>query len=167
MPAKKYVSVTAGELTETAATVASAGAADDGKIVALDASGRLDNSVMPVGVGPDTKTILTSEALVAGDWVNIHDATGARARKADASNGREAHGFVLSAFGSGAAATVYFEGTNTGLSGLTPGAKIYLGTAGAGTATPPTTATHISQRIGTALSATEVSFEPQRPITLA
>lgn len=167
MPAKKYIALVSGELAEVAATVASAGAGDDGKLVALDAAGRLDASTMPIGIGADTKTITTSEALVAGDLVNIHDATGARARKADASNGREAHGFVLSAFGSGASALVYFEASITGLTGLTPGAKLYLGTSGAMTPTPPTTATHISQRVGTAISATEASFEPQRPITLA
>lgn len=167
MPAQKFVALVSGELAEVAATVASAGAGDDGKLVARDASGRIDASNMPVGIGADTKTITTSEALTAGDLVNIHDATGARARKADSSNAREVHGFVLSSFGSGASALVYFEGTITGLTGLTPGARMYLGTAGAATATAPSTATHISQRVGTATSATEVSFEPQRAVTLA
>lgn len=53
---------------------------------ALDASGRLDSSVMPVGIGADTATIQTSEALASGDYVNIHDdvAGAFRVRKADA-----------------------------------------------------------------------------------
>ena len=86
------------------ATVTSAGAGDADKITALDASGRLDSSVMPVGIGADTATIQTSEALASGDYINIHDVAGAfRVRKADATTaGKEAHGFVLAAVGSGA-----------------------------------------------------------------
>jgi hypothetical protein len=166
MPAKKYVALSSGEFAEIAGTVASTGSADDGKLVSLDSSGRIDPSMMPVGVSADTKTLTASEALVAGNLVNIELTTG-QVRKADASNGREADGFVIASFASAAAATVYFEGTVTGLSGLTPGAKLYLGTAGGVTATPPTTAGHISQRVGKATSATEVTFEPQRTVTLA
>lgn len=163
----KYVSLVNGELAEVSGTQTSTGAGDAGKIPQLDASGRLDSTMLPVGVGADTRVITTSEILAAGDLVNIHSATGTKVRKADASNGREAHGFVIAGFGSAAAATVYFEGTISGLTGLTEGAKVYLGTTGQITATPPTTAGHISQRVGVALSATEVSFEPQRTITLA
>lgn len=49
----------------------SAGAGDAGKVVALDGSGRIDNTMMPVGIGADTATITASEALSAGDFVNI------------------------------------------------------------------------------------------------
>ena len=66
MPAKKFLRLVAGVFTEVAATVTSAGAGNDGDLVALDSSGRLDNSVMPVGIGVDTKTIAASEALAAG-----------------------------------------------------------------------------------------------------
>ena len=71
MPAKKFLRLVAGVFTEVAATVTSAGAGNDGDLVALDSSGRLDNSVMPVGIGVDTKTIAASEALASGDWVNV------------------------------------------------------------------------------------------------
>lgn len=143
------------------ATVTSAGAGDAAKIPALDASGRLDTSVMPVGIGADTATIQTSEALASGDYVNIHDVAGAfRVRKADATTtGKEAHGFVLAAVGSGANATVYFEGTNTAVTGMTPG-DVYLSTtAGQGSATIPSAAGNIVQRVGVATSATAVNFE--------
>jgi hypothetical protein len=160
----KYVALVSGELQEVTGTAASAGAGDSGKIVQLDASGRIDPSAMPVGVGADTKSITATEALSAGDLVNIHSAG---VRKADASTAREAHGFVLAAVANAAQALVYFEGTVTGLTGLTVGAPMFLGTAGVATATAPTTATHISQRVGVATSATEVSFEPQRKVTLA
>lgn len=167
--ADKYIELNGGALQEKEAITSSAGAGDTGKIPALDGAGRLDTSMMPVGIGADTATIEASETLAAGDMVNIHDATGRRVRKADASNGREIHGFVLSAVTSGQNGTVYFEGTITGLSGLTIGAKYFLSasTAGEIVATAPSGSGELVQRAGTAISATELSFEPADPITLA
>jgi hypothetical protein len=145
----------------------SAGAGDAGKIVALDSSGRIDSTMMPVGVGADTATITTSEALSAGDWVNVWNSTGAKVRKADATTaGKEAHGFVLVGVGSSASATVYFEGTNTAVTGQTPGPVFLSTTAGAGTTTAPSGAGNVVQRIGFATSATSVNFQSQTPITL-
>lgn len=146
----------------------SAGAADSGKVVALDASGRIDNTMMPVGIGADTATITTSEALAAGDFVNVWNSTGAKVRKADATTaGKEAHGFVLAAFGSGVAATVYFEGTNTAVSGLTPGPQFLSITAGTAQAAAPTASGNVVQRLGVATSATSLNFEGLQPIVLA
>lgn len=168
MPAKKYLSNNAGTLTEVAANQTSAGAADGGKLVALDDNGRLDNSMMPVGIGADTAAVTASEALAAGDWVNIWNSTGAKARKADATTaGKECHGFVLAAVANGAVATVYFEGTNNQVTGQTPG-TVFLGTtAGAGQAAAPTAAGQVVQRLGVAVSTTAVNFEPQQHIVLA
>lgn len=172
--ADKYVSVsTAGLLTEKEAKVISVGAGDAGKILALDASGRVDNSVMPVGIGADTKSIVASENLAAGDLVNVFNDTGTpKARKADASGanaGKSANGFVLSAFNSAETALVYFEGTITGLSGLTAGTPMFLSgaTAGLATATAPTASGHCVQRIGVAINDTEISFEPGDPVVRA
>lgn len=148
---------------------ASAGAGSSGKLPALDASGKLDSTFMPTGIGADTASITTSEALAAGDFVNIWNSTGAKARKADAStSGKEAHGFVLSSVSSGASATVYFEGTNTAVSGQTPGVVfLSASTAGAATGTAPSTAGQVVQRIGFATSATSINFQCQEPILLA
>jgi len=170
MAGNKFLKLSSGQLAEELSLQSSVGAGDAGKIVALDAAGRIDNSMMPIGIGADTKSIASSENLAAGDLVNIYDNGGTiNCRKADASNGRRAHGFVLASVTSPANATVYFEGTITGLTGLTPGATLYLSgaTAGAVTATAPSTPAHIVQEIGAAASATEVTFEPQQPITLA
>lgn len=168
MPAKKYIALTAGELTEVAASVASTGAADDGKLVALDATGRIDSTMMPTGIGADTKTGNASEALTAGRLVNFHDVAGVtNVRHADASNGREAHGYVAAGFALNAVATVFKDGTISGLTGLVAGTSMFLGTAGASTVTPPTTAGHISQRVGVALDATSMDFEASRKVTLA
>ncbi len=49
MPAKKYVEVdtTTGLPKERSATVVSAGVGNDGDLVALNSSGKLDTSVLP------------------------------------------------------------------------------------------------------------------------
>lgn len=167
--AHKYLYNNAGVVTERELITTSAGAGDSGKGIALDGSGKLDQTFMPVGVGPDTQTIQASENLAAGDFVNIHNSGGARVRKADASNGRVAHGFVLSAITSGASGAVYLEGSNTGLSGLTPGDRLYLSGSSAGTATStaPSTSGHYVQPLGVAVSATAMAFEAEDYIVLA
>lgn len=169
--ANKVVKMNGSGIIDTAiinSTIVSAGAGDSAKHTRLDATGKLDVTVLPVGVGPDTKSLTTSEALAAGDFVNIHNSTGAKARKADATTaGKEAHGFVLSAFGLGVSALVYMEGTNTAVTGATPGPVFLNTTAGGYTATSPSASGNISQKIGVALSATEISFEPQPHIILA
>ena len=150
------------------ATVTSAGAGDAAKIAQLDGSGRLDTSVMPVGIGADTATITASETLASGDFVNIHNSSGAKARKADATTaGKEAHGFVLVGVASAASATVYFEGTNTAVTGQTPGPVFLQTTAGTAGATVPSTAGNIVQKLGIATSATTINFERGEQIVLA
>lgn len=196
MAVRKYLKNNAGTLTEEAAVNSSAGAGDEGKIPALnasgvlaasivnsvgtsagagdsgklpslDGSGRLDNSFMPVGIGADTAAIATSETLAAGDFVNIWDSTGAKVRKADATTaGKEAHGFVLSAFTHPTTATVYFEGTNTAVSGKTPGVQFLQTTAGTSGSTAPSSSGNVVQKLGVAVSATAINFEPQQPIVL-
>lgn len=171
MAGNKYVSNNAGVLTEVAASQVSAGAGDAGKIPALDSTGKLDASMMPVGVAAATVVITASEALSAGDFVNVWNSAGNfRVRKADGSaSGKEAHGFVLAAVSNGASATVYFPGEeNTQVAGATPG-PVYLSdtTAGGFTSTAPTTSGHVVQRLGVAVAATEIIFEPLAHIVLA
>lgn len=146
----------------------SAGAGDSGKVVALDGSGRIDSSMMPVGIGADTATITASEALAAGDFVNVWNSTGAKVRKADATTaGKEAHGFVLAAVANGAPASVYFEGSNTAVTGLTPGPQFLSTTAGTAASAAPTGSGNVVQRLGVATSATSLNFEAAQPIVLA
>lgn len=170
--ADKYIKQVAGALSETEGQVTSAGAGDAGKIPALDAGGKLDSTLMPSGTGLDTIAVAVEDAagLAAGDLVNIFDNAGTpKVRRADASNGRTAHGYVITAYADAASATVYKEGTNNQLSGMTAGAVQYLSgtTPGARTPTAPTTAGHIVQRVGVAYSATDMDWEPALPITLA
>jgi len=169
--ANKYLKNNAGVLTEEEAIQTSAGAGDAGKIPALDSAGRLDSTVMPVGIGADTASVATSENLAAGDIVDIYDVTGTpTARKADGSTaGKYATGFVLVATTSPGNALVYFEGQNNQLTGLTPGARMYLSatTPGAVTAAAPTGVGQVVQYVGRAISATAIAFEPAQPIVLA
>ena len=169
MAAKKFLRLVNGVLTEIFGVQTSAGAANSGDLVSLDDTGRIDNSMMPVGIGADTATITASEALAAGNWVNVwNDAGVAKVRRADATTaGKEAHGFVLSAVASGNPATVYFEGTNTQVTGQTPGPVYLQTTAGAGGATIPSASGNVVQQIGVAVSATAVNFERGAPVTLA
>lgn len=162
----KYLGInnTTGDLDEIASSNVSTGATDAGKIPELDASGRLSSTMMPIGIVPDVKIFTALEALSAGDFVEI-TATGVR--KADRSNGRKADGFVIAAVASAASATVYRDTTNTGVSGLTVGARYYLGLAGAITATVTTTSGQLHQYLGIALAATELDVEIDRPITRA
>ena len=169
--ANKIVKMTAGGIVAPAvlnATASSAGAGDAAKIVQLDGAGRIDSTMLPVGVGADVATIAAGENLAAGDFVNVYNDSGAKVRKADATtSGKEAHGFVLGAVTAGNNATVYFEGTNTGVTGLTPGVVFLSATAGVATGTAPSSSGNVVQRLGVAVSATAINFEPHPPVVLA
>lgn len=116
MAAPRYQTLVTGVKRLIAAITTSAGAADAEKIVATNTTGRLDDSIMnaaetgasivvkskadgtldpslmPTGIGADTASIVASEALAAGDFVNVWSDVGvAKVRKADAAaeeNGR-------------------------------------------------------------------------------
>ena len=161
MAAKKLLRLVNGKLQEVLGIVVSSGAPNDGDIPALGTDGKLDVSVLPTGVGPDVAVLEASENIGAGEYVNIFDDTGTpKIRKADNSNGRDAHGFLKTAVTTGNNGTVYFEGPNDNLTGLTIGARYYLGTAGAATATPPVApAASISQFLGIAVNATTINTD--------
>lgn len=167
--ADKYIYNNSGTLTEKEATVISNGATDAGEIPALDNTGRLDVSVMPVGIGPDVFQIVSSENLAAGDFINVYNDSGtAKVRKADATTaGKQCHGYVLEAVDSGDPATVYFEGSNTQISGATPGPVFLSTSAGGFSSSAPSSAGNVVQRLGVAVSATEINFEKTLHYVLA
>ena len=172
--ADKYLFANGGVATEREALVASAGAGSAGKIIALDGTGRLDNSVLPVGIGADTASITASEALAAADFVNVWNNAGVvRVRKADASTaGKEAHGFVLASVLSAAVATVYFEGSNTQAAGTLTGGVVYLSAAtpGQATNTAPVASGNVQQVVGFCVASgtpNTVNFQSRNPIVLA
>lgn len=170
MAGNKYISMVAGLFTEVAAVDTSAGAGDAGKIIALDSGGKLPASMTPAGLGADTAVIVASEALAAGDLVNIHISSGAKVRKADASTtGKEAHGYVLASVLNAGNATVYFEGLDNTQTGLTAGAVQFLSatTPGKATSTAPTGTGQVVQRVGFSYSTTEFNFQCGDPVLLA
>lgn len=195
MAAPRFLNLVSGRVRQFVALITSTGAADGEKLVATDTNGKLhdsvmgaavsgnsvvvktkadgtiDESILPTGIGADVKNLPASEALVAGDLVNVWDDAGtAKLRKADASvEGKEAHGFIKAGVATGATASMYMEGRIVGLSGLTPGARMFLSAsaAGAATPTPPSAATNVVQCIGVAVSSSEIDFEKAEPITVA
>lgn len=146
-----------GTQPEYIAPTVSAGASSAGEIPALDASGKLDVTMMPDGVGADIKSFTTAEAISAGDYIYI-TAAGELAKADATSIVKKAIGFAIEAAASGAACKIQFDDTNSNLSGLTPGAVYYLSdsTAGSLTTTAPTAAGSIVQQVGVALSATQL-----------
>lgn len=156
----KPLHLTDGIPTEVPAVSSSAGAADAGKLPELDGGGKLDPSMIP---GSSGRSMVASETIAAGDLVNVWaDADTSKVRKADASDpGKRAHGFAPAGITSGASGVVTLrEGELTGLSGLTIGAQYYLSdtTPGGISNIGPVTVSNIVQRVGVALSATELSF---------
>ena len=162
--ADKYLRLgTTGFPTEQEATVVSTGASDAGKIIALASNGKLDPSVVPTGFGTPTYTGNAGENLAAGDYVYINASGNVLKADASAANASKAAvGFVLVAVSNGNPATVYLEGNNDAHTGLTVGAAYFLSatTPGAPTTTIPTTAGHVVQYLGRAVSSTTIAFDP-------
>lgn len=169
MPAKKFLALVVGRMKQITAVVTSTGASNDGDLVALDAAGKLDASVMPAGIGANTVAALASETLATNDLINLYNNAGViNARKADGTaEGKEVHGFVKANFAPATSATIFTSGnTITGLTGLTPGARQYMATvAGTRTEVAPNATGNVSQMIGIAAGATSIVFEPEEPIT--
>lgn len=169
--AQGFIAVVSGKLKQVFGITSSSGASDAGKIPALDAGGKLDNSFLPTGIGANTVSATASEGLSAGDFVNLFDNTGVLGvRKADNSNGRVAHGYVKAPVASAATATVYrLNTTNDAKSGMTAGAEHWLGTAGATITTPLNETTDtgkVMQYLGIAKSGTELVTVEEPPVTL-
>ena len=171
MPGERFMQYDrANAIPKEVEATQSGGSAQADKIPSLDSDGRLDSTMMPAGFGLDTLVIEATEALSAGDAVNIYPTGGnLRCRKADASAlATEAHGFVKSAVNSGDDATIFLRGLNSDVSGLNIGHDAFLSeTAGDVTNTAPTTSGAIVQKLGYSISATSMEFVPEQPIQLA
>lgn len=156
-----------GAQSEYSGKASSAGSGDAGEFPVLDGSGKLDVTFMPNGVGADTVTLVAGEALAAGDFVYVLAA--GTVMKADATTfAKRAMGYVIASVLNGGNATVYFDESNTGLSGLTPGSTYYLSaTPGVATLTAPTTSGQYVQELGIATSATSLHINIKVPILRA
>lgn len=144
----------------------------DGTLFFIDASkliGQLDGSIItPGSLTTDkvkTTTVTASEAMTAGDIVNVWNDNGLfKARKASASLKYVAHGFLLASVTSGAQAMVYHVGVNNLQVGLAPGTQWLSTIAGKVTGRPPSSVGSVVQRIGFAPNNSTLNFEPMTPI---
>lgn len=175
--ANKYLAIAANGVAyqEIEFTQTSTGVGDAGEGVALNSQGVLDDTLFPPGIGADIISLIASEALSAGDLINIWlNSSTPSVRKADASAanaGKTVDGFVKSSVASGATAQVYVSRgiLVTGLTGLTAGSTYFLSgsTPGGVTATRPTTSGHTVQIVGKAYSSSALYLDPQPPVILA
>ena len=120
------------------------------------------DTVEGAGGGAASVAIQASEALAAGDFVEIYSSSGAKCRKADAQTPREAKGYVLAAALQGADAQVFFlGGVNDKLSGLVPGEDYYLSlTPGGVSSVAPSGTGQALQSLGVAVSPTSLLTIP-------
>src|ERR1700740_1938525 len=92
--------------------------------------------------------ITAGEAISAGQFVNIYASSGAKARKANATdNTKPVDGYALASISNGASGSVMCPGQVIGgLTGLTAGSDYYLDTTGGAiTTTAPSTAGNLAQ----------------------
>lgn len=110
--------------------------------------------------GSGFPSLLASETLTAGDFVNIFSGGVRRASNDDLT--RQAHGFVTESRVATNPVVVFYSGLNTNITGLTAGARYFLGTAGGEVTTPVTATGRLSQEVGVAISSTAllVNFGP-------
>ena len=138
-----------------------------GKIVQLPAG----DTVEGAGEGSAASfSVTASEALLAGDFVEIFASSGAKCRKASSGAGtlRKAEGYVLAAVASGAVAQVFpLGGVNSQLTGLVAGESHFLTAAGRAASAAPTGSGQAVQDLGVALSATDLLTTPGMFIQLA
>lgn len=107
-------------------------------------------------------TLTAGENLSGGNMLWF---SGTEIFKADASAGRPAFAFTITAVTIGNPVNCVFGGLSSGLSGLTPGSSYFLSTIAGGFTTIAPSGGNIVQRVGTAVSATSLAVEIGQPLT--
>jgi len=164
-----FLTLINGEFNVASGIQSTAGVSDAGQMLVTNDYGQLDSTFIS-----DTKQILTSNNLEAGDFINVWNNSGiATVRLACAiSKTTQAHGFVLESYITGDIATVYFSGSNSSIVSATPG-NVYLSlTPGKFSSTiinPNDIANsgNIIQKLGIATSSTNINFMLDRLIGIA
>lgn len=164
MAANKYISIVGDHEQEVLPAVVSAGAPDANKIVALDSTGHLDASVLPSGITPDQKAGTSNGTITAKDICYIETAGTITRASAAAGTPHAGLGWALTSVATGQPIVIQLQGIIAGLSALTPGARYFLSNVTPGGiiigSSAPAATGELWQYIGTALSATELQFEP-------
>lgn len=165
MAADKYVEFgTGGALKEVQALDTSVGAGSSGRIVALDAIGKINSNMLPNSFDALIFNAETAQVLAIGDLVYFRpDGTIGLARASAPELDKTAVGYATEVTAIGIFTDVRFDGIIEGLSGLTVGSRYYLDAANDGklTITPPDGAGEIAQVVGWAISTTQLLFRPQ------
>lgn len=152
-----FLSLAASGIQELLSAI-SAFTGNANEIVATDGTGRIDASLLPVGVGSLTVSATAVGTVAAGDFVDYFDNAGIPSvRKADDALGIPANGFVLVAIPDTTVGTVFLRGSNTAVSGLVAGQKYFLAANGLVDQSPDVAINgSVVQLLGTAVSATEL-----------
>ena len=108
--------------------------------------------------GSGFPSLLASETLAAGDFVNIFSGGVRKASSTDIT--KQAHGFVTASYSSTNPVVVFYSGLLTDTSGLTAGAKYFLSASGTESTTAPILTGQLSQELGVAISTTALLFQP-------
>ena len=121
------------------------------------------------GLGNSEVVVEGSEDLIAGDFVSITQVASPRflVHKADASNNRPAHGFVLQDSNAYTITTAYLSGVNDQMSPSISNVAYLSTTAGSRHHEPPSGSGDLIQTLGRPLSSTSLFFDPSDPIELA
>lgn len=112
----------------------------------------------------------TADETIANNSLAYIKSNGNLALASASSEGKEAMCFVKT--GGSIGAVIKYHPLNEiwdGLSGLTPGAAYYMGTTPGSivtSASAPNTTGNVLMKVGIALSATELAFRPEPPVTL-
>jgi hypothetical protein len=129
----------------------------------LDGQQIANNTISPDKMG--ARTVRASANLAAGDLVNIWNNSGVfEARKASASSGYQAHGFVMDSCLAGLSVRVYHMGYNTFVSGLSPGNQFLSSVAGKSSGLPASGVGSMVQKVGFAPAPDVLNFQPAMAI---
>ena len=151
--------------TATHFALVSNGASSDPSFQALDLSVAV-TGVLPVLSGPGVLTATAGSTSIPANAMIYIDAAGL-IQLADNSTPKKATGFAPLAISSTVVGQVVMgNGPNAGLSGLSVGDDYFLSTAGTVTSTLPSTTGYIVQKVGVAVSATELQVLLQPPVVL-
>lgn len=133
--------------------VTSAGAAG----TVLTGNGAADPTFQAPTALANTMSVTVTETIAAGAMINLWASTGLKVRNADNTDAtKQADGFALTGAASGAITVVIGSAPNTQQTSLTVGTRYFLGTAGAVTATAPTSSGDLVQSLGIAVTTTEL-----------
>lgn len=145
MATQKFITIdTTGKKVLKGAIDASTGVIDAGKVIGLNADGKVDISMIPTAVGKVGCVLTLSEPITAGDWVNVFtDGTNYKARLADVTDvTKVCHGYADASGIAGDNVLIMFEGLNShNTTGLVNGTGYFLDKLGKAVATPDMTTT--------------------------